>query len=284
MQRFLLEAKQELKKQLISEKKKAIDKAEEDKDGKKDFYSGYNEILKDPGNENLSLYAKILLPYWDKNPAVKNFILQMLKSTDKRLKYNTVILLDKNNKVYPDSLLNYYAALDDYRFELYSDLKNAGHLDKFPSKFKNHVDMGRSALLDRQAYNKPESIVYIDRLKTDYLGKTGFLYFYKFKEKKDDLNWRLAVVGLISEDPNRFQIEDSVANIPAFYLSPLFINTESNKYSFTSFSDIRFNEDSPVQPQLQNLQKRLLISRRKSGKDFYQDEKEANPYSTALVD
>jgi hypothetical protein len=80
--KFLIEAKQELKKQAIAEKKKAIEKAEESKEDKKTS-SVYDEDVKDYGNDDLSLYATLLLPYWETNASVQPLIQQMLKSNDK---------------------------------------------------------------------------------------------------------------------------------------------------------------------------------------------------------
>src|SRR4029078_7638141 len=95
--KFLIEAKQELKKQSISEKRKLIKKAasknlknedEDDNDDKND----------DSGNEKLGLYAKLLLPFWDSNANVLNLFQQMMKFDDKKLKYAIMLLLIRNNK------------------------------------------------------------------------------------------------------------------------------------------------------------------------------------------
>lgn len=276
--RFLLEARQELKKQLIAEKKKAIQKAEDDKEEKKSLYNSYEEDEKDAGNDDLNLYATVLLPYWDKNPSVPALVGQMLKSVDRRLKYNTLMLLIRKNKPYPDSLLDYFAGMDDYRYELYNDLKMAGKSERFPSRYNTHEELGISALLDKKTYGKPDSLVYLDRLKTTFKNKTGYLYFYKYKEKKDDMTWRIAVAGMVPEDPRRFEIEDSLQANPPFFQSPLFPAGTYNRYSFTNFSDIKLNNEEPIALQLKKMQKRLLYSRRKSGKAFYDDEKDGSEH------
>ncbi|HEY6063126.1 MAG TPA: TraB/GumN family protein, partial [Chitinophagaceae bacterium] len=116
--KFLIEAKQELKKQSIAEKKRAIQKAEESREEKKisPYYPDDDE--KDAGNDDLSLYATLLLPAWETNPAVQPLIQQMLKSNDKKLKYSTMLLLLQHNKTFPDTLLKYFGSLDDYRYQL----------------------------------------------------------------------------------------------------------------------------------------------------------------------
>jgi hypothetical protein len=155
--KFLIEAKQELKKQAITEKNRAIKKAEEDKD-KKDNSSDNDDEDKDAGNEDLSLYATLLLPYAETNASVRPLIQQMLASNDKELKYNTLLLLIRNNQVVPDTLLTYFAGLEDYRYKLYKDLKRIKAMNKFPAKYNNHLDLGRSKLMEEKSYNKADSL------------------------------------------------------------------------------------------------------------------------------
>jgi uncharacterized protein YbaP (TraB family) len=270
--KFLIEARQELKKQSITEKRKAIEKAEENKDNKK-APSPYGSVEdKDYGNDRLGLYATLLLPFWDKNPGVQPLIQQMLRSRDKRLKYTTLLLLMRNNRPYPDSLLKYFAESDEFRYELYSDLKDIKKPEKFPVIFNNHFDLGKSSLLARKSYSKPDSLVYIDRLPAEYKGKRGFIYFYKYKTRKDDLNWKLAVVGLTPEDPAKFEFE--------YGAGPTSNNSDYSTYStkrhsnkdFTGFTDTRIDEEESLKKQLNKALKKLLYSRRKSAREFYNEE------------
>jgi len=270
--KFMIEAKQELKKQSIAEKKKAIEKAEEDKEEKKTTSSYYDVEDKDAGNDDLSLYATLLLPYWETNATVQPLIQQMLRSNDKQLKYSTLLLMLKNNKPYPDSLLRYFGGIEDYRYELYKDLKEIKKLDKFPSVYNNHLDLGKSSLLDKKSYGKPDSVIYVDRLKTEYKGKKGFIYFYKYKAKKDDLTWKLATVGLVPEDPKLFEFEGNSSISLAGSGSPLIPGYVYNQYSFTSFTETKFKEDTPVADQLKKMLKKMLYSRRKSAKNFYEED------------
>ncbi len=268
--KFLIEAKQELKKQSIAEKKKAIEKAEESKGKNNRLYN--NDEENDHGNDDLSLYATLLLPYWETSPAVPPLIQQMLKSADKRLKYSTMLLMLQYNKPFPDSLLNYFGGLDEYRYELYVDLKKMKRLEKFPALYNNHLDLGRSSLLVKKDYGKPDSIVYVDRLTMEYKNKNGFIYFYKYKTKKDDLSWKLATVGLVPADPKLFEFEDSVKlNMPGFnYQMGAYSNY--NRYDFTNFTNTKIEEDEPLSEQLSRVLKKLLYSRRKSAKQFYNSE------------
>ena len=267
--KFLIEAKQEMKKQLIGEKNKAIKKAESDRNKKKDLYDDDED--KDYGNESLGLYATLLLPYAETNPNVQPLIQQMLNSSDKQLKYATMILLLRNNKPVPDSLPKYFAGLEKYRYQLYEDLKDLNKLDKFPSHYNNHLDLGKSKLIEEKSYDKPDSVVYLDRLPAEVKNQKGFVYFFKYKAKKDDVSWKLATVGLVPTDPTTFEFENiGKPSLGDYYSS--FRRGDYYKFDFTSFSETKIKEDEPLSDQLKKSLKKLLYSKRKSAKEFYEKE------------
>ncbi len=264
--KFFIEAKQELKKQAINEKKKLIKKAsvknlraDDDDDDDSNNY----------GNEKLGTYAKLLLPFW-KNSNVPSFFQQLLQSNDKKIKYNTMLLMVRNDKPVPDSLLNYFAAMDDYRYTLYNDLDEIDRLKSFPMKYNNQADLAKSKLLDSKSYGKPDSILFLDKLLTEFKSKRGYVYFFKYKEKKDDPGWKLATVGLLSKDPKQFEIKDETKSIYSLNFpdndDPL---SFKERYDFTSFTEFKLKEDEPVISQLKKQLKKMLYSRRKSAKGFY---------------
>ncbi|HEX7848046.1 MAG TPA: TraB/GumN family protein, partial [Chitinophagaceae bacterium] len=273
--KFLIEAKQELKKQAIAEKTKAIQKAEDSKKEKKaapSYYPGNED--EDQGNDDLALYATLLLPYWDINPTVQPVIAQMLASNDKKLKYNTLLQMLRHGKPVNDTLLNFFAGLDDFRYELYSDLKEMKKMDKFPAKYNNHLDLGKSSLMGRRSYGKPDTLVYIDRLPAEMKGRKGFVYFYKYKLKKEDVNWKLATVGLVPEDPKQFEFEKNDKVFPFEWVVPGWHTTLGGRYggaNFTGFLDTKLKDDEPISDQLKNELKKKLYSLRKSARNFYSE-------------
>lgn len=279
--KFLIEAKQELKKQSIEEKKKLIEKAEEDKDDKKQFT--YFEIEKDAGNEELSVYATLLLPFWENHPGVGTLFNQLLGSNDKRLKYNTMFLLLRNNRPLPDSLIRFFAKMDEFRFELYKDLKEIKKAAIFPDEYNNHLDLGRSLLYSAKVFNQPDSIVYLDKLPAEYKGKKGYIYFYKYRQKKDDAAWKLATVGILPQDPKQFEMNErvpgdgAVSVIPGWHISL----GQYNKYSFTGFSENKIKDDEPLYEQLAKQLKKMLYEKRNSAKMFYSERGEGNDFMTA---
>ncbi|HET9430640.1 MAG TPA: hypothetical protein VFO70_05655, partial [Chitinophagaceae bacterium] len=245
--KLLLEAKQEMKKQAIAERKKAIERAEENKVARKSS-TPVVEYVSDGGNDDLSLYSRLLLPYWDKQKAVQGLFQQMLRSNDRQLKYNSLIALMRNNKPHPDSLLDYFAMLDEYRYDLYRDLKKMGRSAKFPVKYNNHLDLGKSMLLTSKEYGKPDTLVYIDKMRADLKNKKGFIYFYKYKSKKEDMTWKLATVGLVPEDPKQFEFAEGKEKASE---NQLFMDlAQARRLNYTNLSDTKINDDEPLAEQL----------------------------------
>jgi hypothetical protein len=268
--KFLIEAKQELKKQAIKEKKRQIEKAVSKKEDVNADAGDDKE--QDFGNEDLSLYAKLLLPFRETNPNVQPLIDQMLKSNDKKLKYNTMLLLLRNKRPIPDTLMKYFADQDDYRYELYSELKEMKNKDIFPGSFNNHLDLGRSRLLSENSYGgKPDSVLYIERIPAEYKGKKGFIYFFKIKPKKDDGFWKIATVGLVPEDPKEFEFEpEEFRSLNRYSVSSYYSDYgPDNDFDFTRITDTKIKDDEPLADQLRKIFKKMLYSKRKSGKRFY---------------
>jgi len=275
--KFLIEAKQQLKKQAIEEKKSAIEKAEGEKTATKTT-NLYRRNEGDQGNEDLITYATLLLPFRDKNPAVNELLKQMLSSSDKRLKYNTAYLFLRHKISLPDTLLMYFAKLDDFRYELFTDMRTLKMLDKFPTQYKNQQDLSKSKLFSSSYYSKPDSLVFIDSLPASLKDRKGFVFFYKYKTKKDDLSWKLATAGLLSPDSTPFNYDDDEdyeddddeIGYPSV-MSGWNFNRDDSKIVFTEFTDEKIKEDVPVKEQMEKQLKKILYSKRKSARMFYNE-------------
>ncbi|TMI97149.1 MAG: TraB/GumN family protein [Bacteroidetes bacterium] len=273
--KFLIEAKQQLKKQNIEEKRSAIEKAEDEKTETK-TENLYHRNEGDQGNDDLITYATLLLPFRQTNPAVNDLLKQMLSSNDKRLKYNTVYLFLQHKISLPDTILTYFAKLDDYRYELFTDLRTLKMQDKFPVQFKNQRDLSKSKLFS-SSYNKPDSLVFIDSLPASVKDRNGFVFFYKYKTKKDDLSWKLATAGLLSKDNSQFNYDDEVDEDDdddigyTSIMSGYNFSRDENKIVFTEFTDEKIKEDLPVKEQMEKQLKKILYSKRRSARMFYNE-------------
>ena len=285
--KFLIEAKQELKKQAIEEKKSAIAKAENEKTEAKPV-SVYRREDGDRGNADLLIYATLLLPFRETNPVVNDVLKQMLSSNDKRVKYNTAHLFLRHKIAVPDTLLAYFAKLDDYRYELFTDMKALKMLDKFPAEYKNQRALATSKLFSASNYSKPDSLVFIDSLPAVVNNKKGFVFFYKYKAKKNDPFWKLATVGLLSQDKNQFSHDDDEdADNEGSYTSVVpGWSTSSNKERivFTEFTDEKIKEDVPVKEQMEKQLRKIVYSKRKSAKRFYNERPEYSDVALRYMD
>ncbi len=270
--KFLIEAKQELRKQAIAEKKKLIQAAEDDKkDNKQENKYGRYEKA-DNGNADLGVYATLLLPFADKNVSVMPVIGQMLASNDKRLKYNTLHLLLNKNKPVSDTLIKYFASLDEYRYELFVDLICLNKANLFPILYRNHIDLARAKLYTAQLYTKPDSLVFLERTALTYKSKRGFVYFFKYKKNKEDLVWKLATVGIVPEEVNEIDFLEKDA-IKKGYKQ---IYVVDNDYDFTDFSDEVLKDDKPLSTQISTVVKKIKYSKRLSGAKFYDEDEPEN--------
>jgi hypothetical protein len=115
-------------------------------------------------------------------------------------------------------------------------------------------------------YGKPDSLLFVDKLKAEVKGREGWIYFFKYKSRKDDAGWKIATAGLVPMDAAKFEWkEDDEADSSAEEDGYAY----KDRYDFTGFSNIRIKEEEPMLPQLQKELKRMLYSKRKSAKEFY---------------
>lgn len=269
--KFYLEAKQEIKKQSIAETKTAIAKAENEKSETKP-YNYYQVDESDLGNRELITYATLLIPFRESKPVIYDLLNKMIFSDDKRLRYNTLFLFLKNRIPVADSVLEYFAAMDDYRYKLYSDLDKLNQLKKFPQKYYSMGELAKSKLYSSSIYNKPDSLLFVDSLSISTKGATGLVFFYKYKSKKDDTFWKLADVGILNKENGKVVFNDK-NEAPNSYFNSLVVpgwnTTPRFGKGFTEFSDEKIKDETPLQDQLKKQLKKISYSSRKSARSFY---------------
>src|SRR6185369_7464858 len=95
--------------------------------------SNDNIVRSDDGEFNeLEDYAILLMPFYDKEPAVPVFFNRLLKSSDASLRLATAVLLLRNDKKVADSIIQSLAATDQYRSLLLKKLEAVDKAEKFP--------------------------------------------------------------------------------------------------------------------------------------------------------
>ncbi|NOT94652.1 TraB/GumN family protein [Ferruginibacter sp.] len=256
--KFYAEAKQELKKEKANESQKAIARAEKvNKADDAEEIAAYNRNSdNDSGNELLQSYAVLLLPYWDRNPGVANFFEDIMKLKNKQIRFNTMLLLLRNKKSVPDSLLNFYATSEEYRINLYRSLKKAKLLDKFPAKYNNQLDLVKSDLANSSSYEKFDTLALLEKIPVAYSNKKGVVYFFKYKNKKEEKKWKIVSYGL--QPGNAKEFDDDNDDF-----------VTENSYSYGRNTDDRLDEEKPVKEQLQKLLKTMLYKMHSSAAKFY---------------
>jgi len=246
--KFLLEAKQQLKKQVAREHEEELNKLQNEDDDTDTYNYGYHT---NSSNNDLEEYAVLLMPYWDKSAEVPNLFGKLLQLKDKDTKLSVAVLMLRNKKSVADSILTSLASDDKYRLSLYDQLEDAKLLDKFPAKYKNQYDLSRSILDGSVYYNKADTVVYLNKMQVTDSKNKGWLYFYKYKRSKDDKEWRIAYSGLQPADTSKIKTSFS-----------------GYKNAFVDFSkEIYYAEN--LKETEQQLIKECLYSLRKSSSRFY---------------
>jgi hypothetical protein len=257
-QKIYIDARQLLKKQVAKESKDKIEKAGKQNSKTSELAltigeDGDEDDASDAGNAELDKYAVLLMPFWEKNPGVQTFFEQVMKTQDRRLVYNTFILLLRNHHPVPDSLFMNYAKLDQYRRELYQDLKEIKMTGKFPTQYKSQKEIAKSIFLSSSDRNeKFDTVAFIDKLPVTYKHQKGYVYFFKYKRMRDDVAWQVASVGMQPENPDQIDLKNDD-----------FISTSRRE-------ERKLETNKPVKEQIQTMLKEMLYAKHGSASSFYE--------------
>lgn len=248
MTKFLLEAKQLVKKQAARESEKEIKTLQK---GDSDNYTDRYIYSNGNTDDELSRYAILLMPFWNTSPEVPAFFDKMLQLKSKDVMLDAALLLLRNNKPVPDSTINILATDDHYRIALYQGLSRNKLLAKFPAAYKTQRLIASGILYHSFSYQKVDSLVYIDKLSVNDSRNKGWLYFFKYKTNKDDEVWRIAYSGLQPLDTNKV-----TTGVAAY------------RNDFTGFTNEVYNE-ADISQQMQKLLKQNIYALRESSSRFY---------------
>lgn len=205
--------------------------------------AGSNDDLTD----ELENYCILLAPFYDENINVPKFFDKLLTSKDDEVKMNTAIVLLKNKKTVADSILLNFAKADKTRGKLYASLEKIKRTDKFPAAYKTQELMARSFLVLERSYAKQDSIVLVGKQKAGYNGKKGIVYFFKYRQKKED-DWKIGISGLQPENEREVSSDDKLARM----------------------TDKKLKDDKPVDEQFQEQLKKILFTYHPSAKYFFE--------------
>jgi uncharacterized protein YbaP (TraB family) len=237
------DAKIELKRQQSADVRKAEKESNKEQEGDDDATRSYNNEVSDVDN-----YAVLLLPFYEKNPAIKKFFDKLLQSKDIAVRKNTAILMLRNNKSINDSILLSIAEKDQYRASLLRGLEDADKADLFPAKYKKQEDIARSLLLEDKQYEKFFDIQLVGKEQVQVKNDKGYVYFFKYKLKKED-DWKIGISGIQPDTLSKVNSNDMLVKM----------------------TDKKFTLDETELEQFQKQLKRLIFSLRRSSAYFYKD-------------
>lgn len=245
--KIFFDAKLEMKKQKVNEEKMMEEENKKEEENDETDYAYSNRYSGSEHSDELKDYAVLLAPFYDQNVNVPKFFDKLLQSKDDDVKMNAAIILLRNKRPVADSIFTNIAAKDNLRGRLYNELEEIKRLDKFPSKYKNQVDMARSYLLMEKSFNKIDSVVLVGKQPAAYNNKKGTVYFFKYRVKKDD-DWKIGISGLQPENENE-------------------VNGD-NKLS--TMTDKKLKEEKPADEQYQEQLKKILYNFHPSARNFYE--------------
>ncbi len=244
--KIYFDAKIEMKKQLGKDEKRLEEELKKKQDNGSNEDNNYSYDNYSNSSNQLNDYSILLIPQYDKNTNVQKYFEKLIKSKDPFVRINTATLLLKNKKTVADSILLELAADDKYRSLLYFKLENIKRLDKFPEVYKSQLLITKSELISSKNYDKIDSIHFLQKQQTDYNNKNGFVYFYKYRIKKED-DWKIALCGL----------------------QPINEKEINTQMSFTILTEKKLKIDESEIEQLNKQLRKLIIDAHSSGAYFY---------------
>ncbi len=198
-------------------------------------------------------YAVLLSSFYDTHPSVPKFFDRQLQSKDPAVQLDAAVILIKNNKKVDDSVLLNIASKGQFRAKLLKRLRDINHIERFPIKYKNQDSVARALLLSDKGYSKFSDIACVGKQLVTVNNKKGYVFFYKYKLKKDD-EWHLGLSGIQPEQANEVSADDLL----------------------TKMTEKKVKADLPEAEQFNDQLTRLLLQQHRSAQNFFEDDNDYN--------
>jgi hypothetical protein len=225
----------------------------DDEDAEEEDYAG-------SGNSyQLNNQAVLLIPFYESNKNVKQYFTRMLQSKDDIVKMNTAVLLLRNGKEVPDSILLQLAADERQRGNLYYKLEKVKRLDKFPAKYRTQLAIARSYMIRESDEIKMDSVVFLKKMNASIKTESGVVYFFKYRVKKTD-DWKIGFSGL-----QPFKESEVSSNDELSYLT-----------------DKKFIANEPMDDQLNLQLRKVVFGYFNSSSNFYRNTRDYYNYGEGV--
>lgn len=237
------DAKIELKRQQSADVKRAEQETQKEQEGDDDADRTYRSDRSDVDN-----YAVLLMPFYQKNPAIQKFFDKLLQSKDLEVRMNTAVLMLRNNLPVHDSILASVAEKDQYRAALLRALEEADKEALFPAAYKKQEVIARALLLEDKEYEKFFDIQLVGKKHVQVKNRSGYVYLFRYKLKRED-EWKIGLSGIQPDTATEVSSNDLLVRMTEKKISP----------------------DEPEMEQFEKQLKRLVYSLRRSSTNFYRD-------------
>jgi uncharacterized protein YbaP (TraB family) len=251
--KLYFDAKIELKRQ--SNRDERVVEKENNKDEEDEAVGTPRRYYDDESSSGIDNYSVLLMPFYEKYPAVQKFYDKLLLSKDDDVKLSTAILLLRNKRKVADSILENLAAKDQYRSRLLQELEEIDQANLFPSKYKSQESLAKSLLLADKNQEKFHAIELLGKRMVEVKNKKGYVYFFKYKMNKDD-EWKMGISGL----------------------QPVNLKEVSSDDYLVKMTDKKMNEEELEIVQFEKELKKLIFSLRKSAASFFEERGIRNMY------
>ncbi len=251
--RIYFEAKIEMKKMQVNDEK-SMEKEHQQQNGNSTLnYRFTFQNTPDTNDEEVRLYSALLMPFYDLKPSVPLYFDKQLRSHNPAMQLAAAVLLLKNNKPLPDSVLQSLSANEKYRALLLDRLEQIHRKDLFPAGAHNQEAMAKSVLLADQTADAFQKLQLIDRQLINTIVGKGYVYFFKYKFKAED-DWKIAISGL----------------------QPLNQQEVSSNGKVVKLTGKKLTAKEPVADQLEEQLKKVLFSLHESAYGFFLDTSPGN--------
>ncbi len=255
--KLYFDAKIELKKQQNEDEKLLEKETKElaDDDNSDSYRNGRNPAYAQNTSDGIGIddYSVLLSPFYDTHPAIPKFFDKQLQSKDAGVQLDAAILLIRNHKKVPDSVLVQIASMDEYRAKLLSRLEDIKRPELFPEKYRNQDSVARALLLNDKSFDKFNDIALEGKQLVTLNEKKGYVYFYKYKVKRDD-DWHLGLSGI----------------------QPTNIKEVSSNGVLTKMTEKKVKSDVPENEQFNDQLTKLILQQHKSAQNFFEEENDYN--------
>lgn len=202
-------------------------------------------IKQDTSLSGLYDYAVLLMPFYDENPGIPKLFERLLQSQKPELRARTGLLMLRHKKPVPGKLWSELSGDNIYQSRMFTVLKRVGKPELFVNSGKERQRPLTESALRFALGQKADTLVYLRTMPATLKGKSGKVYFYKYKAK-NDADWSLVLTGIQPNDNREFNDEPALLR-----------------------SGINFNDEKPQDATLEKELRQALIRSHEGGSQFY---------------